>query len=393
MTRKLAKTRRGNTRTLAVSAALASLALSACSSTSSTGTSASAAAGSASSSAAATSGGGTSASSAASSSATAGADKINVTLVTKDPTNHFWTAMMDGAKKAADELGVNLTLASGRDQTDADSQIQAIENAISRGDAGILIANNGPAVNDEIKKARDAGLAVIALDTPTDPGDLVDATFASDNFEAGKLIGQWTAKALGGKPATIALLDLFADKVVTIDYQRDQGFLAGMGIDLKDEKKNGDEAKKGNYSGGTYEIVCNEATNGAEDGGRSAMENCISANPNINVVFTANETSGVGAVQALKAAGIKNALVTSIDGSCGGVKSVVEGSFGAVAQQYPSKMGDLGVRAIVDLKRNGTKPTTSAGLDFLNTGIKLVADKNTEGLDAISSADGTKICW
>jgi fructose transport system substrate-binding protein len=74
------------------------------------------------------------------------------------------------------------------------------------------------------------------------------------------------------------------------------------------------------------------------DGGRSAMENCLSINPNINVVFSANETSGVGAVQALKAAGVKDALVVSIDGSCRGVKAVADGDFGAVAQQYPSKM-------------------------------------------------------
>ena len=80
-----------------------------------------------------------------------------------------------------------------------------------------------------------------------------------------------------------------------------------MGIDTKDKKKNGDEDKTGNYDGGTYTIVCNEPTTGAEDGGRTAMENCLSINPNTNVVFTANETSGVGAVQALKASGVKNA--------------------------------------------------------------------------------------
>jgi fructose transport system substrate-binding protein len=137
----------------------------------------------------------------------------------------------------------------------------------------------------------------------------VNATFASDNFEAGLLIGKWTAGVLGGKKATIAMLDLFADKVVRIDWQRDDGFLAGMGIKTKDPTINGREDRVGRYSGGEYEIVSNQATNGSEDGGRTAMENCLSINPNINVVFTANETSGVGAVQALKASGVKNALV------------------------------------------------------------------------------------
>lgn len=323
----------------------------------------------------------------------AGGGKINLTLITKDPNDPFWVAMMDGAKTAASAAGVNITLASGKDQTDSDSQIQAIENAVQRGDNGILIANNGPAVNDAIKKAEDAGLIVIALDTPTTPTDLVAATFASDNRQAGQLIGQWAAGTLAGKDAVIADINLFADKVVSIDYERNQGFLAGMGIDVKDENKIGDEAATGTYSKGKYTIVCNEASNGAEDGGRTAMEKCLSLNPAVNVVFTANEPSALGAVQALKAAGNDDALVVSINGSCDGVKAVADGQFGADAQQYPSKMGEMGVQAVIDYVKNGTKPTTDPGKDFTNTGIKLVTDKPVTGLDSIDSATGQAGCY
>ena len=322
------------------------------------------------------------------------ADKpINITLITKDPDNHFWTSMVEGAKEAAKGQDVQITVAAGRDQSDAEGQIQAIEFAVSRGDDAILIANNGPAVNDAIKKARDAGLYVIALDTPTSPIDLVNATLASDNFEAGELIGKWTAGTLGGKKATIAMLDLFADKIVSVDLQRDQGFLSGMGIKVKDPAVNGSEDRTGKYSGGEYEIVAHQATNGSEDGGRTAMENCLSMNPNINVVFTANETSGVGAVQALKASGVKDALVVSIDGSCRGVQAVADGDFGAVAQQYPSAMGRLGVKAVVDRIRKGIDPVPPKGADFINTGIKLVTDKPVSGLTSIDSKEGTKLCW
>lgn len=319
--------------------------------------------------------------------------KVNVTLITKDPNDPFWVAMIDGAKKEAATAGVNITVASGKDQTDSDSQIQAIENAIQRGDNGILIANNGPAVNDAIKKAEAAGLIVIALDTPTTPTNLVAATFASDNRQAGQLIGQWAAGTLGGKDAVIADINLFADKVVSIDYERNQGFLAGMGIDVKDANKIGDEASTGSYSKGKYTIACNEASNGAEDGGRSAMEKCLSQNPNINVVYTANEPSALGAVQALKAAGNTTALVVSINGSCDGVKAVQSGQLGADAQQYPSKMGSMGVQAVIDYVKNGTKPTTDAGKDFTNTGIKLVTDKPLSGLESIDSSAGTQGCY
>ncbi len=56
---------------------------------------------------------------------------------------------------------------------------------------------------------------MIALDTPPVPPDIVDITFATDNFEAGELIGQWAAATLDGKKANIALLDLSNDKVAS----------------------------------------------------------------------------------------------------------------------------------------------------------------------------------
>jgi ABC-type sugar transport system substrate-binding protein len=342
---------------------------------------------------AANTGGGASAS-AATSGGAASTGPIGVTLITKTSTNPFFVAMAKGAKDAADKLGITLTTAAGSADGDTATQITAIENAVSKGDKGILITPSGPDVNPAIKKARDAGLFVIALDTPPDPPDTVDITFATDNLLAGQLIGKWTAAQLAGKPATIALLDLFSDKIVSVDYNRDQGFLGGMGIDLKDPKKNGDEAPTGNYSGGTYTIVCNLPTNGAEDGGQTAMENCLSKNPNINVVYTINEPAANGAFKALTAAGkATGVLIVSVDGGCNGVNLVKTGVIGATSQQYPLKMASLGVQAIYDLATKGTKPAVTQGLDFFNTGVALVTDKAATGVDSISSDDAAKICW
>ena len=196
---------------------------------------------------------------------------------------------------------VKLTVASGKQEGDDQGQITAIEDSIARGDKGILITPMSTGVNAAIEKARKAGLFVIALDTPPDPASTVDITFATDNRAAGKLDGQWAAATLAGKDATIALLDLFDDKIVSVDYNRDQGFLEGMGIDTKDPNKNGDEDATGTYDGGDYEIVCNEPTNGAQPEGRTAMESCLTKNSNINVVYTINEPSAYGADEALKA--------------------------------------------------------------------------------------------
>jgi fructose transport system substrate-binding protein len=324
-------------------------------------------------------------------------EKVGVSLIVKTTTNPFFISMQEGAKKAAEADGVDLKLAAGKADGDEDSQIQAIENAISKGDKGILITPNGPSVVDALKKAKDAGLFVIALDTPPDPADAVDITFATDNFAAGELIGKWTAAQLGGKKATIALLDLFDDKVVSVDYNRDQGFLTGLGINTADKKKNGDEAKTGKYTGGKggeYEIVGSQASQGAEDGGRTGMENLLSKNPNINVVYTINEPAAAGAYEALKSAGKeKDVLIVSIDGGCAGVNNVKSGVIGATAQQYPIKMAEMGVKAIVELAKTGKKPANSEGLDFFNTGVELVTDTPADGLKSITTSDASQICW
>ena len=81
---------------------------------------------------------------------------VGVSLIVKTTTNPFFVAMQDGAKKAAEDEGVDLTLAAGKDDGDEATQIQAIENAISQGQKGILITPNGPGVVDAIEKARDA---------------------------------------------------------------------------------------------------------------------------------------------------------------------------------------------------------------------------------------------
>src|SRR5215213_3131514 len=289
-----------------------------------------------------------------------GGEQVGVSLITKDSSNPFFVAMQKGAKEEAAKSNVDLTVASGKADGDEQGQVQAIENAIAKGQKGILITPNGPGVNSAIKSARDAGLYVIALDTPPDPADTVDITFATDNFKAGELIGQWAKAQLKGKKATIAMLDLFNDKIVSVDYNRDQGFLTGMGIDTKDKKKNGDEAKSGSYAGGgTYTIVCNEPTEGAEDGGRTAMERCLTKNPGVNVVYTINEPAAVGAQKALKAANVQNPIVVSIDGGCDGVQQVKDGLINATSQQYPVKMAELGVKAIKDIKKGGQKPQAS----------------------------------
>jgi fructose transport system substrate-binding protein len=324
-------------------------------------------------------------------------DKTGVSLIIKTQTNPYFVSMKQAAQSAAGENAAHLSVAAGQADGDTQSQINAIDTAIARGDKGILITSNGPAVNAALRQAKSYGLFVIALDTPLDPAKTADVTYATNNFQAGKLIGEYAATRLDGKPAVIAMLDLFNDQVVSVDIDRDHGFLTGMGIDPGSKTLNAREAKKGTYhggKGGTYTIACHQPTQGAIDGGRKAMEQCLSRNPDINVVYTINEPAGEGAYAALKADNRENkAFIVSIDGSCQGMADVESGIFAADATQYPGKMAQLGVKAIAKIAAGQQAPSLPRGQDYLDTGTKLVTAKPLPGIDSQTPDEGRKACW
>ncbi len=310
-----------------------------------------------------------------------GGGDVAVSLITKDSTNAFFVAMQEGAREKADELGVDLTVGSGQSEGDDQGQIDLIENAIAAGQDGILITPMSVNVNNAIQQARDAGLYVIALDTPTDPPDVVDITFATDNCLAGEAIGQWAAGKLNGEKAVIARLIIFDDRTVSVDYCRDNGFLRGMGIDIGELTVIGDEPESGSYTtgaGGEYEIVCVEATGANEEGGRTGMETCLSQNPDINVVYTINEPTAFGAIAALETAGKtvgEDVFVVSVDGGLAGVQRVQDGGIQATSQQYPLLMASLGLEAIKEIAEGGAPPeNTSADGTFFDTGVALCTD-------------------
>ena len=313
---------------------------------------------------------------------------VLIGLITKTENNPFFVKMREGAATKAKELGVNFQSFSGKSDSDNDSQVAAIENLIAAGAKGILITpSDTKAIVPTIKKARDAGILVIALDTPLDPIEAADATFATDNFKAGVLIGQWAAATLGdkAKDAHVAFLD--ADKnQPTVDYLRDHGFMKGFGIEFKELSHYGDETDK--------RIVGHQWAGGHEEGGRTEMENLLQKDPDTNVVYTVNEPTAAGAYEALKAAGkAGQVLMVSVDGGCPGVKNVEAGVIGATSQQYPLVMAAKGVEAVVEFIKSGKKPEPTPGLKFLDTGVNLVTDKPAKGVDSIDTKQGLKLCW
>ncbi len=316
------------------------------------------------------------------------ADAVIIGLITKTNTNPFFAKMKEGAEAKAKELGVTLQSFAGKYDGDNETQVAAIENLIAAGAKGILItASDTKAIVPSVQKAREAGILVIALDTPLEPIGAADATFATDNFKAGELIGAWAAKTLGDEAADarIAFVDAIQSQP-TVDLARDQGFMKGFGIDIKDPKQYGEETDE--------RIVGHQWGAGAEEGGRTGMENLLQKDPTINVVYTINEPTAAGAHEALKAVGReKDVLMTSVDGGCPGVQNVKGGVIGATAQQYPLLMASMGVEAVAEFAKSGKKPEPSPGLEFFNTGVSLVTDKPVDGVESITSDEALKKCW
>ncbi|WP_338679586.1 sugar ABC transporter substrate-binding protein [Janthinobacterium sp. TB1-E2] len=308
------------------------------------------------------------------------AEEAIVGLITKTDTNPFFVKMKEGAQQRAKLKGAKLLTAAGRADGDNAGQVTAIENMVAAGAKAIMITpSDSKAIVPAIKKARAAGVLVIALDSPTEPQDATDALFATDNYKAGLLIGQYAKAAFAGKPVKIAMLDLFPGHPVGI--ARHNGFLAGFGAPGISAKTVG-PAK-------TADVVCMADSFGDQGKGQTAMENCLQKNPDINLVYTINEPAAAGAYKALKALGKeKNVMIVSVDGGCAGVRDVKAGVIAATSQQYPLNMAGLGVEAGVEYAKNGKKAS-----GYVDTGVTLISDKQQAGVESRDTAFGLNSCW
>jgi fructose transport system substrate-binding protein len=312
--------------------------------------------------------------------------KITVGLITKTETNPFFVKMKEGAQKAADAAGATLLTGAGAYDGDNAGQVAALENMVSAGAQGILITpSDTKAIVPSIEKARQQGVLVIALDTPTDPMNATDALFATDNFKAGYLIGEYAKAVMGDKEPVIATIDGVTG--VTVSVLRHNGFLAGYGPPA------GAAAATPTASMSVFakdpRVVCSQDANGDQALSQTAMENCLQANGNINLVYTINEPTAFGVYSALQAAGReKDVVIVSVDGGCTGVQGVKDGKIAATSQQYPLKMAQMGVDAVVNFVKTGEKPS-----GYTDTGVTLITDKPQAGIESKDTAFGLENCW
>jgi fructose transport system substrate-binding protein len=304
-----------------------------------------------------------------------GEKQETIGLIIKRDTNPFFVRMKDVAQSTADDENVKLLTAAGKSDIDNASQVAALAKMTSEGAKGILITPaDSAAVVPAIEKARGAGVTVIALDTPTRPRAAVNALFATDNMEAGELIGRYAkAKAVEeGIEPKIAMLDLAPG--ITSGQLRHDGFLMGFGIDDGDPR-----------IAGTVDTLGETAK------GEAGMKQLLANDPGINIVYTVNEPVAFGASRALEAAGRSKSdvILVSVDGGCDAIKNGVRpGIIDATAQQYPENMAREGVKALAEAARGGPKPS-----GYENTGVELITGDPVKGVPSKDEAFGVRNCW
>ena len=302
-------------------------------------------------------------------------EAVTVGLITKQEVNPYWVTMREVAEDTAENNDVTLLTATGTSDVDVRSQQAALQDMVDKGASGILIApTHSTELLPAIEAAQEQGVLVIAVDTPVDPVDAVAAYFATDNEAAGRLAGQYAAvkAAEMGLEQKIAMLDLAPG--ISSGEARHTGFLEGFGIAEDDPA-----------------IVAMADTEGDRELGEARMAEIIAEHPDVNVIYTVNEPAALGALDALRDAGVSlnSTILVSIDGGCQAIKNAVRpGDIDATAIQFPENMAREGVRALARAARGGEKPS-----GFLNTGVELITDDPAPGVKSKDVAFGVRNCW
>jgi ribose transport system substrate-binding protein len=267
--------------------------------------------------------------------------KPTVALVLKTLNHPFFVDMRRGAQEAADRLGVTLQVQAAEREIDVEKQMQIVENLIQTGIQALCITPSGSReIVSALVKARDAKVPIVVVDTRLDAKAAADAgvkpaTFVgSDNYEGGKLAGEYMVKASNGS-ARVAILEGIP------------------GHETGDSRLRGfKDAVKGTPG---ISIVASQPANWERDQGFTVFQNMLQAHPDIDSVFACSDLMALGAIEALAAAGKAGKVrVVGFDALDDAKKAIAAGTMAASVAQFPSEMGRVAVENAVKIIRGET---------------------------------------
>ena len=272
-------------------------------------------------------------------------DKPKVALVLKTLNHPFFVDMRRGAQEAADRLGVQLEVQAAEREIDVEKQMQIVENMIQTGIKALVITPSGSReIVSALVKARDANVPIIIVDTRVDEKAAAEAgvhteTFVgSDNYEGGRLAGEYAVTATGGKARV--------------------GILEGIpGHETGDSRLRGFRDAVKDAPGIT--VVASQPANWERDQGFNVFQNMLQAQPDIDTVFAASDLMALGAIEAIAAAGKTGRIkVVGFDALDDAKKAIAAGTMDASVAQFPSEMGKAAIESVVKAIRGEKLPAS-----------------------------------
>lgn len=286
-------------------------------------------------------------------------------------TNEYFTAVLNGVQTAAKEVGAELIFFDP--QNDPTAQASQIDDMIAAGINGLVyIPYDSAGARTVLQTARDAGVKVINIDNVIQEADydLVDGLIASDNEQLGYLSGQWVAENHpDGANVLIVHLQTAESCVINV-----AGFWKGIKENVKDSSK-------------FVEVAVVEG-GGATDVAFNVVTDALQAYDNIDVIYAINDTSALGAVNAVQESGKADSIdVLGKDGAPIGKHAIKEGKMVQSSAQRPTYMGYLGVMSLIDLL-NGKEIEFNVSIPSYSINTSNIDEYDLDAWDALD-AKGT----
>ncbi len=280
-------------------------------------------------------------------------------VVLKTLNHPFFIDMQKGAQDAADRLKVTLIVQAAERELDVEKQMQIIENLIQRKVDAICVTPSGSReLVPVILKANQAGIPILTMDTRVDSATLVNAGgtvlcyIGSDNFEGGRIAGQYIAEKLQGK-CNVAILEGIP------------------GHETGDARLRGFHKAIADYP--EIKVVASQTANWERDQGFNVFQNILQSHPEVEALFACSDLMALGAIEAIGAADKSGEIfVVGFDAIKDGRDAIKEGKMVASVAQHPYDMGRLAVESAVRVL-NGEKIS-----DYLPVPIGLIIKENVD---------------
>jgi ribose transport system substrate-binding protein len=277
-------------------------------------------------------------------------ETLTIAVIPKGTSHTFWKAIHAGAVKASRELGVEIIWKGPAREDDRDAQIAEVENFVSRGVSGIVLApTDDKALRLPVSEAMRSGIPVVIIDSGLDSDEYVSFV-ATDNYKGGRLAGERLVSRLGGE-GRVVLLRYMEGSASTME--RERGFL-----DVMAENPDMSVVSSNQYAGATAETAYQASEN------LLARFKSPEGNLDVDGIYTPNESSSFGMLRALQDAGLAGKVVlVGFDASEQMVRALEAGEFDALVLQDPVKMAYLGVKTMVShLRGEPVEPRIDTGV-------------------------------